>query len=369
MNLTKIDCYSLRLPLKSPFKTSYGELTEKACDILVITDDQGNQGYGELTALETPDYIEETLSGAQTTINQFLIPLLISHNITHPKEVSQIFASIKGNYMAKSALETAIWDLYAKQQNCSFKTLFNVKKEQLEVGVSLGIEPDFTKLVETVNYYHEQGYTRIKLKIRPGYDSEPLTAIRQAFPDLLLMADANSAYCLNQSEDLIRLDNLGLSMIEQPFSDRDYVGHARLQARMTTPICLDETIRSIEDLETAYTLGSCQSVNLKIPRVGGITPALDILNFCKSHDLMVWLGGMYESGVGRALNLAFAAQDYFTFPGDLSASDRYFFEDIITTPHVITNGKLPIPKGNGLGVELSQHALEKYGYHNVLWTK
>ena len=369
MNITKIDCYSLRLPLKTPFKTSYGKLTEKACDILVITDDQGNEGYGELTALETPDYIEETLSGAQQVMRQFLIPILVSHTIAHPKEVSQIFTSIKGNYMAKSALETAMWDLYAKQQNCSFKTLFNVSKEQLEVGVSLGMEPNLTKLVDKVKHYHNQGYTRFKLKIQPGYDIEPLTAIRQAFPKMLLMADANSAYSLNQSEDLIRLDELELSMIEQPFSDRDYVGHAKLQARMTTPICLDETIRSIEDVETAYELGSCQSVNLKIPRVGGITPALEILEFCKKYHLMVWLGGMYESGVGRALNLAFAAQDYFTFPGDLSASDRYFYEDIITSPHVITDGKLPVPNGNGLGVELSKQALEKYGTYYLLWTE
>lgn len=368
MEIHRIDRYRVRLPLRIPFETSYGRLTEKAFDILVVTDDQGNQGIGELVPFEQPDYIEETIETARIMIENYLIPLLKDVDIRHPKEIALLFDEVKGNYMAKSSLETAIWDLYAKREGNSLKTYFEDTRTQIPVGVSVGIQTDLTKLVTQITQYVALGYQRIKLKIRPGYDLKPIEAIRHRFPDLTLMVDANSAYTINDMSHLKQFDDYDLAMIEQPFAANDFLDHAQLQKEIKTDICLDENIRTLKDCELAYALGSCRSINLKIPRVGGITEALKIVGFCKEKNLQVWLGGMFESGVGRALNLQFASQKVFTFPGDISASDRYYYEDIITNPFVIENGEIAVPDGLGIGVTLSKEALAKYGLYETIST-
>lgn len=214
--------------------------------------------------------------------------------------------------------------------------------------------------------YVSQGYTRLKLKIKPGYDIEPLTLLRKEFPHLLLMADANSAYTLKDLPVLLELDRLNLAMIEQPFNQRDFIEHAYLQKQLKTPICLDENIRTLNDVKTAHTLGSCRGINLKIPRVGGIAEALSIVTFCREHNLTVWLGGMFESGVGRCLNIQFASQNDFTFPGDISASDRYYYDDIIKNKACLTDGKLAVPLGKGNGAVLDQEKIERYCYKKEL---
>lgn len=367
MKIKKIESYQVRLPLVSPFQTSYGMLNEKACDILVITDEVGNQGFGELVAFEQANYIDETLMSSRAIIQSELLPLLTSHDIGKPADVTQVFQEVKGNVMAKSALETAIWDLFAKRQNQPLATLFDVTKNSLAVGVSIGIIKNLTVLKEQVTDYLNQGYSRVKLKIAPGYDFEPLAMLRAAFPDLLLMADANSAYTMADITLLKKLDKLNLAMIEQPFTTTDFVAHSELQKMMQTPICLDENIRCLDDVKTAYALGSCQSINLKIPRVGGIQSALEISRFCQEKDILVWLGGMFESGIGRSLNLQFAAQACFTFPGDISASSRYFVEDIINESFRIENGCISLPQGPGLGVSLSASNLKKYAAYQLLY--
>lgn len=281
MKISAIDHYQMKLPLKTPFKTSYGELTEKAFDLLVLYDEKGNYGIGELVSFEAPEYIEETLQNSREIINTHLLPLLFGTEIAHPKEIREIFQTIQGNFMAKSALETAVWDLFARRNGKSLREYFYPSAEEIAVGVSVGIQPSHEKLLSLVADYQSQGYRRIKLKIKPGYDIQPLHLIRKKFPELLVMADANSAYSAADIPLFKKIDQLGLAMIEQPFSQRDFVEHARLQAQIKTPICLDENIRTLDDVKTAYALKSCCAVNLKIPRVGGISEAMDIASFCQ----------------------------------------------------------------------------------------
>ncbi|MGX7245429.1 o-succinylbenzoate synthase [Enterococcus quebecensis] len=369
MRIHRIDRYRVRLPLRTPFETSYGRLTEKAFDILLVTDELGNQGMGELVPFEQPDYIEETIETARIIIEKHLIPLLKGAEIHHPQDVSFLFDEVKGNQMAKSSLETAIWDLYAKRNGMSLKTYFNDTRAQIPVGVSVGIQTDLAVLMDQITEYVKQGYQRVKLKIRPGYDLKPIEAIRQKFPELSLMVDANSAYRLKDVPHLKQLDKYNLAMIEQPFAADDFLDHALLQKELKTAICLDENIRTLKDCEVAFSLGSCRSINLKIPRVGGITEAMKIVDFCKEKELLVWLGGMFESGVGRALNLQFASQKIFTFPGDISASDRYYYEDIITDPFEIHNGKISVPDELGIGVSLSGEILAKYSTYETIYSK
>lgn len=357
--IKKVELYQVRLPLKTPFKTSYGLLKEKAFDIICLTSESGQIGYGELVTFETPDYIEETLPNSRLIIENHLLPLILNREITAPTQVSEWFQVVRGNYMAKSAVETAVWDLYAKITGKSLATILESATDQLEVGVSIGMLNSIEELVQTVSNYVEQGYKRVKLKIKPGYDVMPLSAIRNKFPELLLMADANSAYNLSHLADLKALDSLNLAMIEQPFAADDFLNHAILQKQLKTPLCLDENIRTVNDCQVAVALGSCQSINLKIPRVGGITEALNIIAYCRNHHLSVWLGGMFESGVGRALNLQLASRTEFSFPGDISASDRYFHDDILASPLLMKDGKMQVPQGLGIGVVLNKSYLNQ----------
>lgn len=367
MKIQKIECFQGLFELKHPFQTSYGVLLYKPVAIYCVTDERGNQGFGELVALPYPDYIEETFQTAQVIIERFLVPLLTNQTIQHPKEIRKLFRVVRGNEMAKSALETAIWDLYAKRLGQSFSQLFSVKHKKIPVGVSIGIEADEYRLLKSVEEYLKKGYTRVKLKIKPGYDVRPVQVIRSHFPELALMVDANSAYSFSEKERLMELDQYGLVMIEQPFSADDFLEHSKLQKKMTTKICLDENIRSLEDVKLAHHLGSCRAINLKIARVGGIAESLDIVRYCQENHLMIWLGGMFETGIGRALNLSFAAQDAFGFPGDISASERYFFEDSIVETFSLEKGCLTVPSGNGIGVHPTLNKLNKEGSTKVLF--
>lgn len=366
MDIKKIESYQVKLPLVSPFKTSYGYLSHKAMDILVITDELGNQGYGELVAFEQPDYTEETIETARLIMRHHLIPILVSQKIGHPNEVTDLFSSIRGNWMAKSALETAIWDLYAKRHQVSLAQMFNSETSSLKVGVSIGIQKSISDLLETVSSYIDEGYERIKLKIAPGNDIEMVKAVRKAYPTIPLMVDANSAYSLADISTFQLLDDYHLAMIEQPFGYSDFIEHAALQRHLKTPICLDENIRQVEDVMLAEKLGSARAINLKISRVGGITEAQKIVDYGATHGFTIWCGGMFESGVGRALNLAFASQKGFNFPGDISATTRYFKEDVINETFCLTDGKIAVPNKIGLGISLNKKVLDTYGsYHRL----
>lgn len=354
-----IKLHKLNMRLKEPFTTSFGTLQDKEFFITETVDDRGNSGYGESVAFTSPWYSEESVNTNLHMMEDFLIPILKENKIKHPEEVSALFSQIKRNNMAKSALEGAIWDLYAKRENIPLAKALGGTKKEVDVGISIGIQP-LEELLKTIDYYVQEGYKRIKIKIKPGFDVDVLREVRKHFPATPMMADANSAYTLNDIDHLKQLDDLNLMMIEQPLAHDDIVDHAKLQAAINTPVCLDESIHSLEDARKAIELGSCKVINIKIGRVGGLTESKRIHDFCKEHGIDVWCGGMLEAGVGRAHNIALTTLSQFTMPGDTAGSSRYWMEDIIKPEVRVENGMITVPDQPGIGYELDQEALEKF---------
>jgi o-succinylbenzoate synthase len=361
VKINRIELKRLQMPLVSPFETSFGSMIEKDF-FLVCAHGDREVGYGESTAMPTPFYNEETTETVGYMLREYLIPLLCSSTIQKPEDLEKVFAGIRRHHMAKAALEGAIWDLYCKQQGISLAKALGGEKEEIAVGVSIGIQPTIQDLITKVESYVEQGYQKIKVKIKPGWDIEPIRAIREHFGDQIpLMADANSAYTLADVERLKELDPFGLLMIEQPLAHDDIIDHAKLQRELETPICLDESIHSAEDTRKAIELGSCKIINIKIGRVGGLTEAKRIHDVCQSHHIPVWCGGMLEAGVGRAHNIAITSLSNFTIPGDTSASDRYWKRDIVKPQiQLIRPGFLAVPKGPGIGYDLDWDAIDLY---------
>ena len=358
MKVDRIDLQRIKIPLKSPFETSMGVETHKEC-ILVRAYSGSFVGFGESVAMDVPVYNEEDVDTVWYMLEKYLIPLLFTREIEHPDEVSQLFSWMRRNNMAKAALEGAVWDLYAKQNGISLSKALGGTRTSINVGVSIGIEPTVEKLLERVEGFVKDGYKKIKIKIKPGFDLEPIRAIRQKFgPDVPLMADANSAYTLKDIELLKALDEFGLIMIEQPLAHDDIIDHATLQRELKTPICLDESIHSVEDARKAIELGSCRIINIKIGRVGGLTEAKRIHDLCEKKQIPLWCGGMLEAGIGRAHNIAIASLSNFTIPGDTSPSNRYFAEDIVTPEIEFAEpGVLKVPTGPGIGFEPNEKAI------------
>lgn len=362
MTLTqnKIILHQLNMTLNNPFHTSFGTVQAKDFFIIEVQDNQGNRGYGESVAFTAPWYTAETTETTKHVMIKFLIPLLQQANITHPAEITDIFAPIKQHHMAKAALETAYWDLYAKQQGTPLYQLLGGTRGSIDVGVSLGIERDFIILSEKVAHYIALGYKRVKLKIKPGYDIDLVKHVRQEFPTLNIMVDANGAYTLADLTHLKELDAYDLMMIEQPLPEDALLEHALLQKELATPICLDESIHSLADTKIALTLGSCKIINIKQARVGGLTEAIKIHDYCREQGIPVWCGGMLEAGVGRAHNIALATLTNFTIPGDIAGSAHYFAEDIITPEVLVHDGTIFLPEKPGIGYDINPELLKKY---------
>ena len=360
MKIEEVIIYQVEMRMKTPFTTSFGTMQNKRFLVLEVRDESGVIGWGEGVAFETPSYTEETLKTSLHMLEDFLIPKLLGVELTHPDEVYELFRSIRRNNMAKAAIEGAVWDIYAQQTNQSLAEAIGGTQERIEVGVSIGLQPTDEQLIQKIQQALEQGYKRIKVKIKPGKDIELLRTIRRVFPKVPLMADANSSYTLQDIELLKQLDEFDLMMIEQPLAHDDILDHAMLQKQMKTPICLDESITSLEDTRRAIMLGSCGVVNIKLARVGGISEAKRIHNYCKKHDIPVWCGGMLEAGIGRAQCVALASLSNFTMPGDTAASARYWDEDIIIPEVTVEDGLITVPKKLGLGYEVNRKVLEKY---------
>lgn len=358
MKLERIDLQRIKIPLNSPFETSMGVETHKEC-ILVRAYSGEHVGFGESVAMDVPVYNEEDVDTVWYMLEKYLIPQLFKREIEHPDEVSHLFSWMRRNHMAKAALEGAVWDLYAKIQGMSLSQALGGTRTTIDVGVSIGIEPTIEKLLQRVEGFVRDGYKKIKVKIKPGFDVEPMRAIRQTFgPDVPLMADANSAYTLSDIDMLKELDEFGLIMIEQPLAHDDIIDHATLQRELKTPICLDESIHTVEDARKAIGLGSCRIINIKIGRVGGLTDAKKIHDLCQANHVPVWCGGMLEAGIGRAHNIAMASLANFTIPGDTSPSHRYFAEDIVT-PWIdfAKPGVLNVPTAPGIGFDINEQAI------------
>lgn len=360
MIIKKITMRHLKMTMKNPFVTSFGSMQEKEFFLLEVFDEKGNSGWGESAAFQAPWYTEETVQTTLHMIRDFLIPLVLNKEISHPDEVSEIFATIRKNNMAKAAVEVAIWDLYAKRTNQSLSQALGGVTEKIEVGISIGIQTTTEKLLEVVSNYIQEGYKRIKVKIKPGYDIEVIQKLREAFPSVPLMADANSSYTLEDFELLKQLDDYQLMMIEQPLANDDIVDHAKLQKQLNTPICLDESILSVADARNAIELGSTKVINIKIARVGGLTEAKKIHDLCMEKGVPVWCGGMLEAGIGRAHNIALTSLPNFTLPGDTAGSSHYWEEDIISPEIVVVNGYIEVPKGNGIGYEPNMKVIQRY---------
>jgi o-succinylbenzoate synthase len=362
MEIEKIELKRLKMPLKSPFETSFGRLTYK--DFLVVSvHSEGLSGYAESVSLPFPIYNEETTDTVKYILKEFIIPKILElDGLDHPEQLQTIFQPIRRNQMAKAAIEGAVWDLYCKKKGISLASALGGTKKEIDVGVSIGIEPDVQQVLERVETFIKQGYKKIKLKIKPGFDVEPIAAIRDRFgAEIPLMADANSAYRLEDIESLKKLDPFQLMMIEQPLAHDDIIDHVQLQRELSTPICLDESIHSYEDARKAIETGACKIINIKIGRVGGLTEAVKIHDLCKMNSIPVWCGGMLEAGIGRAHNIALSSLDNFIIPGDTSASDRYWERDIVTPEVELLNpGTLFVPEGPGIGYEINEQVLEQF---------
>ena len=350
----EIELRRVRLPLVRPFHTALGVDRERDALVVRIATDTG-EGWGECVAPREPTYTAEWVGGAQAVIREFLGPMLLSEPLT-ASAVAARLAGVRGHPMAKAALEMAVLDAELRATGTALGHRLGAARDSVECGVAVGIAESIDALVDEVAGYVAAGYRRVKLKIRPGWDIEPVAAIRARFADVPLQVDANGAYTLADAHALRALDEFALLLIEQPLADDDLVAHAELAKLVTTPICLDESITSALVARRAIEMGACSVICIKPGRVGGYLEAVRVHDVCRDHDVAAWCGGMLETGLGRAANLALAALPGFTLPGDLSASDRYFVRDL-TAPFVLDDGRLPVPSTPGIGIAPDPDAL------------
>ena len=368
MNLTKIHLHHLRMPLVSPFETSFGRAVDRDCILVEVETDAGLIGWGEVVADRDPGYAYETVETAWHILRDYIVPQFIGKPFLLPDAYVQQTQKIKGHGMAKAGLEMALWDLWGQRDNRSLQDLLGAKRERVPVGVSVGLQDSPDELVEVVAGYVRDGYQRIKLKIKPGRDVGEVKAVRDAFPDIQLQVDANSAYTLDTADALRPLDAYDLLLIEQPLSEDDLWDHAKLQAQLTTPICLDESIIHPRSAQHALEMKSCRVINIKQGRVGGLVNAKAIHDMCAARGVPVWCGGMLETGVGRAANLALASLPNFTLPGDISATERYYHQDV--THEVFTlndDSTVTVPTQPGLGVHINRDALAGYRVRDAVF--
>jgi O-succinylbenzoate synthase len=359
MGRVRVEAVELRrvnLPLVRDFRTSFGtESVREALVVRLFTSD--GEGWGECVAGSEPLYSSEFVAGAWLTIRDHLAPRLFERAVS-AAEVAPLMAGFKGHRMAKAAIEMAVLDAELRTAGMSFGEFLGSVKDVVAPGVSVGITESISELLDVVTGYLDDGYCRVKLKIEPGWDLAPVRAVRERFgDDLMLQVDANTAYRRSDIAYLAKLDEFGLLLIEQPLDEEDLLGHAELARRITTPVCLDESIVSARAAADAISLGACSIVNIKAGRVGGYLEARAVHDVCSAHGVPVWCGGMLETGLGRAANLALAALPGFLLPGDVSATARYYAEDI-TSPFVLTGGTIAVPSGPGLGIDVVMASLE-----------
>ena len=360
LHLERLELREIELPLLSPFETSFGRTTRRRILIVRVFDKTGASGYGECVAAEGPFYNHETVDTAWLITAKYIGPLLTRAGVETAREVNKALAPIRGNQMAKAGVEAAVWDLEAKLAGVPLWQHLGGVREEINCGVSIGLQETTEKLVEKVAHELESGYQRIKIKIKPGRDVQLVESVRAQFPDITLSVDANSAYSLNGDLGLVKqLDEYNLLMIEQPLAPGDLVDHAKLQREIKTPICLDESICSLSDARHADELGSCRIINIKLGRVGGHTEVRLIQAYAVEHGIPVWCGGMLEAGIGRAHNIALSTLPGFTLPGDVSASARYWAEDIIEPPVTVSRqGTIRAPTTPGIGYEVNEVRIE-----------
>ena len=359
MPIDRITLYHVSMPLVAPFATSFGVETDRHC-ILVRVEADGLTGWGECPAEAAFGYSYETVTTAWYALKDFLVP----HSLGQPVEITaavRLGEYLRGHNMARHGLETALWDIVAQRAGVSLSKVLGGTRGRVAVGVSIGIQANADALIKKIEDYLRQGYGRIKIKIKPGYDLEIVKRVRAVFPNLRLQVDANSAYRLPDTPLFEALDEYGLLLIEQPLGWDDIYEHSKLQPHLKTPICLDESIQSVGHARLALELGACRIINIKPARVGGFTAARRIHDLCQARGVPVWCGGMLETGLGRAGNVALASLPNFTLPGDISASNRYYLQDLAEPAFTLNpDSTLSVPTPPGLGVTVNLKALDKY---------
>jgi o-succinylbenzoate synthase len=359
VKIERLELRLLKLPLVHFFETSFGRIDDKHF-VLVTIDQGGVSGYGECVAELDPYYSSETNDTVWHIITDFIAPRVLGTDFAHPREIFPALKAIRGHHMAKAAVEMAAWDLYARQQGQPLARVLGGTRERIASGVSIGIQPSLDALAAKVERELAAGYQRIKIKIKPGWDLAPVEMIRSRFGAITLMVDANAAYTINDADHLARLDAFDLMMIEQPLDYDDVAEHAVLQRRLRTPICLDESIKTVGIARDAIAAGACRIINIKPGRVGGFAESIRLHDLCASKGIPVWHGGMLESGIGRSANIHLAALPNFSLPGDIAASKRYFDPDLIEPPvEVAADGTVAVPAGPGLGVTINEDRIER----------
>ena len=360
MKIDHITLTHISMPLVSPFETSFGRTTDREC-ILITIQSEGLTGYGECVADRNPGYSYETAGTAWHILKDFIAPLILGEEVKDAADFQRRVAGIRGHHLAKAGVEMAFWDLLGKREGKSLRELFNGQREKVAVGVSVGLQESPEALVQAVEKYLANGYRRVKIKIKPGRDVGDASGVRKTFPEIKLQVDANSSYTLEAAQSLKPLDQLNLLLIEQPLFEDDIWEHHKLQQQLRTPLCLDESILSARHARYAIEMDACRIINIKAGRVGGLGEAIAIHDLCLERGLPVWCGGMLETGVGRASNLALASLPNFSLPGDISASERYYAQDITNERFVLNaDSTIDIPTGLGLGVTLDPAAVRKY---------
>ncbi|MGI6038289.1 MAG: o-succinylbenzoate synthase [Limnochordia bacterium] len=360
MEIRKIELIHVQIPMAGPFRISSGTLYHR--DSIIVKVYAGDLvGYGESAPMPGPFYSAETTETAWHILADFIAPIILQRKWNHPEEIFPALAGIRGNNFAKAGIETAFWDLYARKTNQSLAGLLGCQNKAVNSGVALGVFPTTEELVEQARAHLAEGYQRIKIKIQPGWDVEPVRALREALGDVPLFVDANSAYTLADLPIFQELDKYDLMMFEQPLTHDDLVDHAQLQSQVRTPVCLDESIHSLDAARQAIDLGSARIINIKIQRVGGIGPAKAIHDYCAQRGIPVWCGTMPESGLGQSQGLALAGLPNFRYPTDIEPSSRFFVEDIVNPPLIMSKeGTIPIPQGIGTGVEIRDDLIKAW---------
>ncbi|MBC7463160.1 MAG: o-succinylbenzoate synthase [Actinobacteria bacterium] len=357
MKIKEVELRIIELPLVRPFRTSFGTQLNRELLLMKIATHEGTEGWAECVAMSEPLYSPEYTFACQDVIERFLLPKIFEQGDVLAEEVSSLLKPFLGHQMSKAAIETALLDAQLKLEGRSFGSYLGSTKELVDCGVSVGISSSLDALVSEVSQYVHEGYRRIKLKIEPGWDIEPVRTIRDMWPDILLQVDANQAYTRSDFDLLKQLDPYDLLLIEQPLDEHDLLGHATLARQIATPVCLDESITSLESARDALALKATTIINIKPGRVGGYLESVRIHDLCVENDIQVWCGGMLETGIGRAANVALASLPGFTLPGDTSASARYFERDI-TDPFIMIDGQLRVPTKPGIGVDIDRNFIE-----------
>lgn len=365
MKIESITLHHISMPLVAPFETSFGREIDRQC-VLITLQAEGLTGYGECVATRDPGYNYETAITAMHILKDFIAPLILGKDVLDADDFQKRVEGIRGHHLAKAGVEMALWDLLGKRNGKSLKEMFGGTREKVNVGVSIGIQESASALVRTVATYLDQGYRRVKIKIKPGREVDETSSVRKAYPDLSLQVDANSAYTLETAYVLKAIDDLDLLLIEQPLFEDDIWDHRKLQAELKTPVCLDESVITPRHARYALEMEACKIINIKPARVAGLSQGVAIHDYCYERSVPVWCGGMLETGVGRASNLALASLPGFVLPGDISASDRYYTRDITNERFTLNDDStITVPNGPGLGITIDEEALKAFTLSTV----